>query len=290
MTPSEFFSPDAETRIEPGDFVGHFLAQRGLNLASVGLRPTVVLPLIPVLERRLLRALGDPSAQPPPIQRQALYQPADVPFALITSPMGAPMAVMLLEQLIALGARRVLYLGFCGALIPPYRIGDLLLPTYGVREEGTSYHYVPADVVPYASPQIQALLQAQALRQRCAISQGPIWTTDAPYRETPHKIRQFQDMGIHAVDMEMAALFAVAQYRGCELGALLIVSDECYHPTWKPGFGAPRLRQACDDAVSLAIATARVLGACSALSTPPAAATPSAPPFGKRDDAGSADV
>ncbi len=260
MTPSEFFSPEIEARIAPGDFVGHFLAQRGLTSASVGLRPTVVIPLIPVLEHRLLRALGAPAAQPTPIQRQALYQPADVPFALIASPMGAPMAVMLLEQLIALGARCVIYLGFCGALVPPYRIGDLVLPTYGVREEGTSYHYVPADVVPCTSPQMQALLQEQALQHDTALTWGPIWTTDAPYRETPQKIQRFQDAGIHAVDMEMAALCAVAQYRGCELGALLIVSDECYHPTWKPGFGAPRLRRACDQAVAVVLAAARVLG------------------------------
>lgn len=265
MTPTQFFSPDVEARIEPSNFVSHFLAQRGLDASSVRLRPTVVLPLIPVLERRLLRALGDPAAQPPPIQRQALYHPAAVSFSLITSPMGAPMAVMLLEQLIALGARRVLYLGFCGALAPLYRIGDFFLPTYGVREEGTSYHYVPADVVPCASPQMQALLQTQALQHQCQIAQGPIWTTDAPYRETSQKIRHFQEAGIHAVDMEMAALFAVAQYRGCEIGALLIVSDECYHPTWQPGFGAPRLRQACDAAVTVAVAAARALDDCDAL-------------------------
>ena len=171
--------------------------------------------------------------------------------------MGAPMAVMLLEQLIALGARRLLYLGFCGALAPSYRIGDLFLPTHAIREEGTSYHYLPAEVLPCASPYIQALLYTQAQHLQLPVRQGPIWTTDAPYRETPQKIRQLQEAGVPAVDMEMAALFAVAQYRGCEVGALLIVSDECYHPTWKPGFGAPRLRQACDAAVTVAVAAAQ---------------------------------
>src|SRR5262249_46166617 len=83
--------------------------------------------------------------QPPPFRDQALYHPVGYPFSVIASPMGAPMAVMLLEQLIALGARRLLYLGFCGALHPSYRIGDLFLPVHAVREEGTSYHYVPAD-------------------------------------------------------------------------------------------------------------------------------------------------
>ena len=237
---------------------GHFLAQRGLDTASVGVRQTVVLPLIPALERRLLRVLGTPEPQPHTLQHQALYHPQGYPLSVIASPMGAPMAVMLLEQLIALGARRLLYLGFCGALTPSYRIGDLFLPMQAIREEGTSYHYLPADVVPCASPRVQALLHAQAQRRQLLVQQGPIWTTDAPYRETPLKIQQFQEAGVHAVDMEMAALFAVAHYRGCEVGALLMVSDECYHPVWKPGFGASRLRQACDEAVAIAVATASV--------------------------------
>jgi uridine phosphorylase len=168
------------------------------------------------------------------------------------------MAVMLLEQLIALGAQRLLYLGFCGALRPSYRIGDLFLPVHAIREEGTSYHYLPAEVVPCASPHMQAALQAQALRRQFPVQQGPIWTTDAPYRETPLKIQQFQEAGVHAVDMEMAALFAVGQYRQCEVGALLVVSDECYHPVWKPGFGASRLRRACDEAVIVAVAAASI--------------------------------
>jgi purine-nucleoside phosphorylase len=254
MTPRQFLSPDPTARIEPADFVAHFLAQRGLDAGSVGLRQTVIVSLLPVLERHLLRVLGTPEPQPHPIQQQALYHPDGYPFSVIASPMGAPMAVMLLEQLIALGARRLLYLGFCGALAPSYRIGDVFLPTQAVREEGTSYHYLPADVLPCASPHVQALLHTQAERLKLPVRQGPIWTTDALYRETPHKIRQFQAAGVHAVDMEMAALFAVAQYRGCEVGALLLVSDECYHPVWKPGFGAPRLRQACAAAVTVAVA------------------------------------
>src|SRR5215470_14805823 len=165
MIPPQFFSPDPTARIEPADFMGHFLVQRGLDAASVGLQQTVVLPLIPALERRLLRVLGAPEPQPHPIQHQALYHPAGHPFSVIASPMGAPMAVMLLEQLIALGARRLLYLGFCGALVHSYRIGDLFLPGHAIREEGTSYHYLPDDAVPCASPHVQAVLHTQARRR-----------------------------------------------------------------------------------------------------------------------------
>lgn len=261
MTPAQFFSQEPTARIEPEAFVAHFLRQHRLDAARLGLRQTVLVPLLPALERRVLRRLGSPQAQPYPLQHQSLYQPDHVPFAVIASPMGAPMAVLLLEQLIALGARSLLYLGFCGALAPQYHIGDGFLPTQAVREEGTSYHYLPADVVPCASPRIQTQLYQQAAAVQFPLQQGPIWTTDALYRETPQKIAHFQAAGVHAVDMEMAALFAVAQYRGCDVGALLLVSDECYHPTWKPGFGAHRLRQACEAAATIAVAAATHLAA-----------------------------
>jgi len=80
MIPSQFFSPDPTARIEPADFMRHFLVQRGLDATRVNLRQTVVLPLIPALERRLLRVLGAPEPQPHPIQHQALYHPAGYPF------------------------------------------------------------------------------------------------------------------------------------------------------------------------------------------------------------------
>jgi hypothetical protein len=63
------------------------------------------------------------------------------------------------------------------------------------------------------------------------------------------------------VDMEMAALLAVGAYRGCEVAALLLVSDECYHATWQPGFGAPRLRQTCRAAAAVCVTAATEMAA-----------------------------
>lgn len=259
-----FFSPEPTARIEPAAFVAHYLAYRGLDATALGLRDAMIVSFIPELTTRLLRALGAPPSQPQMIQRQPWYNPLSVAFSVMTSPMGAPMAAMLLEQLIALGARRFLYLGFCGALDATYAIGDLFMPTTAMREEGTSYHYLPACAVAGAASHLNAILQEQADARGVRLRSGPIWTTDAPYRETAQKIQYFQDAGARAVDMEIAALLAVAQYRSCEVCALLVVSDECYHDVWKPGFGAARLRQGCRDAVTLAQAAAQRL----ALRTP----------------------
>ena len=259
MTPGQFLSSEPTSRIEPADFLTHVLAQYGAQPADLEVRPVVLLTFIPVLQHRLLRHLDMPEPQPQPIMRQAWYNPEGRGFSTLASPIGAPMAVMLLEQLIALGARRFLYLGFCGALAPTLSIGDLFIPRQAIREEGTSYHYLPAGVEPEAAPPMLALLQAEAERQGVRAGQGRLWTTDAPYRETAGKIAAFRAAGVRAVDMEIAALLSVAVYRGCEVAALLVVSDECYHPIWRPGFGAPEMRQGCQEAVALGTAVADLL-------------------------------
>jgi purine-nucleoside phosphorylase len=66
---------------------------------------------------------------------------------------------------------------------------------------------------------------------------GPVWTTDAPYRESRQKIKALGDQGILGVDMEFAALSGVAAFRKVELTGVMLVSDELFHAQWKPGFG-----------------------------------------------------
>ena len=54
---------------------------------------------------------------------------------------GAPYAVMLLENLVAWGARRIIFIGWCGAISDRLKIGDIVLPTAALVDEGTSKHY-----------------------------------------------------------------------------------------------------------------------------------------------------
>ncbi len=261
LSPPAFLSSEPTAKIEPEAFITQVLSYRGLTPHEMGLRPTALLTFIPELERRLLQELGSPQPHAQPIQRQRVYHPDNYAFSALASPMGAPMAVMLLEQLIALGVRRFLYMGFCGALEPSYHIGDCVIPTQGLREEGTSYHYLPPQMMPTSAVRLNAVLHEQATAHGLSVQSGAIWTTDAPYRETAQKIAYFQHAGARIVDMEMAALLAVAHYRDCEVTGLLIVSDECYHPTWQPGFGHSQLRQACRSAVRVGIAAAQRIAA-----------------------------
>jgi uridine phosphorylase len=170
------------------------------------------------------------------------------PGLSLAGPMiGAPYAVMIAETLIAWGARSLVFLGWCGAVSRPAEIGDLLIPTSALIDEGTSCHYAPGGE---ASAPSEAL--SHALAEACAalgvpVRRGPVWTTDALYRETRAKVLDFRRRGALAVEMETSALFTLAAFRGVEAAALLVVSDDLAELSWKAGFrdsGFSRSREA----------------------------------------------
>jgi len=147
---------------------------------------------------------------------------------------GAPMATICLEKLIALGATRILLYGWCGSLVPGLRVNDLFVPVGVLSEEGTSGHYP----LPAATPDdswSRALCTALTAQGRPP-KQGKIWTTDAVFRETRDKVRRYGAAGIMAVDMEYGALRTVAAFRQVNLAAVLLVSDELFHHQWTPRF------------------------------------------------------
>jgi len=151
---------------------------------------------------------------------------------------GAPMAVMCLEKLIALGAKKVILYGWCGSLREELRALDVLLPTEALSEEGTSAHYTQSEgrQVPDASPSLYKKLAELLATADFSYQSGKIWTTDAPYRETRTKIAEYAAQGIYGVDMEFSALCTVAAFRGIELAAVMLVSDEIWRQPWQPQF------------------------------------------------------
>jgi uridine phosphorylase len=149
--------------------------------------------------------------------------------------LGAPAAVIALEKLIALGCRNVIVHGWCGSLVPSLKAGDIFLPSWALSEEGTSAHY-PIATRPAAQEGMRLQLAGFLQENGYAVQEGPIWTTDAPYRETRQKVQEYGRQGIMAVDMEFSALCTVAAYRGVSLAAAMLVSDELYHAAWRPIF------------------------------------------------------
>ncbi len=150
---------------------------------------------------------------------------------------GAPMAVMTMEKLIALGARRIIFFGWCGTLRESLVIGDLLLPTSALSGEGTSSYYVSGSQLPGPSSflieKLKRLLEGFSLSWQ----EGCVWSTDAPYREKRSFLKALQkEQDVSAVDMEYAALCSAGDFRKIDFAALLLVSDEVWGKSWAPGF------------------------------------------------------
>lgn len=154
---------------------------------------------------------------------------------------GAPMAVICLEKLIALGAKRIIVCGWCGSLCPDLGIGELVLPTWTICEEGTSGHY-PVEGGSESSTALRLALKDFFAGTGVACKEGPVWTTDALYRETREKVDRYAAEGILAVDMECSALLQVAAFRRVELASVLMVSDLLWRNPWQPAFQSKQFR------------------------------------------------
>jgi uridine phosphorylase len=170
--------------------------------------------------------------------------------------LGAPCAVMVLEKLIALGAKVVIALGWCGSLQSEVRLGSLVLADAALGGDGVSPHYrlETGELAPH--PDLRLHLK-KILANNCEDvpwHAGAVWTTDAYYRETAESVRHFQNLGVLAVDLELAALFAAGRFRGVPVVGLLAVSDELFTLSWRPGHRSGRLRRAREAAARAAVA------------------------------------
>ena len=152
--------------------------------------------------------------------------------AVMHSGVGAPLAGGLLEETIALGCRAFVVCGGAGVLRPELSLGHLIVVGSAVRDEGTSHHYLPA--ARYVSASTSAVEVLENLLRERAIPHvtGRVWTTDAPYRETPAKIQRRRDEGCVAVEMEAAALAAIAAFRGVRLAHVVYGGDDLSGQTW----------------------------------------------------------
>lgn len=167
----------------------------------------------------------------------------------LTGPMvGAPYAVMILETLIAWGARKFVFLGWCGAISKQVKIGDILVPASAIIDEGTSGHYIPDSGHSQPSANMVGSIKNMLGKNGVEFHEGPIWTTDAVFRETREQVQAFQEEGVLAVEMETSAIFSVAEFRSVEAAAMLVVSDELSGSDWEPGFKHKRFQQGRKDA------------------------------------------
>ena len=138
---------------------------------------------------------------------------------------GAPLASALLEETIARGCDKFAACGGCGVLDKEIAVGHLLVPVAALRDEGTSYHYLPPSREVNMDPDGLQAVETVLNRHQIDYLRTKTWTTDAIYRETPAKAAAYLAEGCLAVEMEAAAFFAVTQFRNVKFGQILYGGD-----------------------------------------------------------------
>ncbi len=145
---------------------------------------------------------------------------------------GAPLAAGLLEEVIARGGRKFIACGGAGVLDREIAVGHVILPLSAIRDEGTSYHYLPPGREVSASAEGVAALEKTLQAHNVEYLTGKTWTTDALYRETKSKVERRRAEGCLTVEMEAASFFAVAQFRGVTFAQLLYGGDDVTGEAW----------------------------------------------------------
>ena len=152
-------------------------------------------------------------------------------------PVGAPAAAIVIEELAALGVETIVGVGTAGGLSPDLEIGQAVVCSAALRDEGTSHHYSPPGR--WALPDSELLASLRSALPDAAV--GPSWTTDAPYRETAEEIVAYRDEGILTVDMEASAMFTIGASLDIRTASVFCVSDVLHGEEWEPHFQSPNL-------------------------------------------------
>src|SRR4051794_13863811 len=130
-----------------------------------------------------------------------------VTCGIIPRTIGGPYAVLVAEQLAAAGAELIIGLTSAGRVSPDLPLPCLVAVTGAIRDEGTSFHYLPASRhVSCPAPGIVPLLERELAATGWAVRCGNVWTTDAPYRETQTQLDAWANEGVLAVEMQAASL------------------------------------------------------------------------------------
>jgi len=145
---------------------------------------------------------------------------------------GAPAIAGLADEFSALGVRQFALIGMAGSLQPSLQTGSLVISTGAIRGEGVSRHYLPPAVAVESSEEMAQGISAILTKQNHLHSSGLTWTTDAPFRELRKDVLSYQNLGVLAVDMEAAALLAVAKSNGLPALAAFSIADTLSNGIW----------------------------------------------------------
>jgi uridine phosphorylase len=146
--------------------------------------------------------------------------------ALVKLGMGAPVTALEIEKAIEMGASKFIIFGSAGGVGEEVEVGDIIVPTKALRDEGLSHHYLKNSLFVEPDSSLLSVINHVLKRNKIGFLNGVTWTTDAPWRETRKEVERYKNKGILTIEMESAALFAVAKARRVKAAALFSISDQ----------------------------------------------------------------
>ena len=190
--------------------------------------PAVLLPGDPLRAERIAREFLDDARQVNGERGMLGYTGRfdGKPVSVQSTGMGCPSAAIVIEELIQLGARRLIRVGTCGGLQPDLRLGDLVVALSAVPGDSTALRYTGGEAhAPTAHFGLThgAIHAAKGLGVRPHV--GAIATSDTFYDPDPERHRRWAARGVLAVEMEAAVLFTIGAIRGVRTACILTVSD-----------------------------------------------------------------
>ncbi len=174
-------------------------------------------------------------------------------ICLCQAPCGASAATMILDWLIGYGVKKIIATGSCGVLCDlPENV--FLIPDRALRDEGTSFHYLPPDRYINLNADMVKEIERYFDGYGIPYQKGTVWTTDGFFRETKQKVLARKEEGCICVDMECSALAACARFRGVSFGQFFFTADSLHAVDNydERGFGMDSLRPALRLAVDIA--------------------------------------
>jgi DeoD family purine-nucleoside phosphorylase len=218
-------------RAEPGDYAPAVLCPGDPRRAEYIAKTFFDAPRLVNEERGMLGFTGSFEGQPISVQATG---------------MGCPSAAIVYEELIMLGAKRLIRVGTAGALQPTMQMGDVVIAVSSTPQDRTALSYVGGDPhAPTADWRLVERALAAVREEGLRFHVGPIVSSDVFYDHDTSKHARWADRGHYAVEMEASVLYTIAALRKVSSLAVLAVSDYLYTGQFER-IGDEELRQSVD--------------------------------------------
>jgi len=154
------------------------------------------------------------------------FEETGMTFGIVGCVVGSSFAVLVAEELFASGCELLISMTSSGQIVPVQAPPYFILIDRALRDEGTSYHYMPPAAYSTAPKTLIESLEGAFDPLGVSVPRGATWTTDAPFRETEAAIAAMRQRGLLAVEMEAAALYAFAEARGKQVVCFAHITNQ----------------------------------------------------------------